>query len=205
MQLHPFDELKARARHTRHNFVRDIRSEVTSLDNNQILIVTRLLDEYHDLSVAMVLDAELCIAEIACKAERMPYPTCEESEGAYDSLIGLNVYQRGILREIRSRVEREAGCTHFTELIEASLRALFAGLYNVRRSVDIENLITIEQRRQLNIRRPMLAGTCRSFRKSDRNDGEFEVAIERIREAGYDPAELDPHGSLFGKGVAGHG
>lgn len=191
--MHPFDYLKNLGRHTRVAFVRDIKSEVSALDDGRILVITRLLDEHHDMSVALVVDKDLVIQEIACKMERMPYPVCPEAERAYDGIKGLMVFQRGIIREIRSRVERTEGCTHFTELIEASLRALFAGLYSIRGEKRLADILSYEERRQINLRRPVLADTCRSFRKRDADEVKFDVALDKIRAAGMDPQLLDPH------------
>ncbi len=189
---HPFDILKARSRHQRVKFIRDIKSEVARLDNDEIMVITRLLDEHHDMSVVMLVGADLVIHDIACKMERMPYPVCPETESAYEGIKGLMIFQRGIIREIRARVKRTAGCTHFTELIEASLRALFAGLYSVKRDEELAAVITNEQKRQMNLRRPVLTDSCRSFRGADRNDDIYDVAVDKIRELGRDPEKMDP-------------
>lgn len=193
-----FDELRALAAHKRVGFQRDIFSEITDLGDESIMVYTRLLDEYHDLSTVMVVGGDLIISDFEVRMDRMPYELCPESFSAYQSLVGLYVFQRGVLREMKSRVERTAGCTHITELLEASLRALFAGLYNVRREVDLSKILTKDELRQLNILRPVLADTCRSFRKSDANEEMVFVALEKIKAAGHDPQKLDPHRSSVG-------
>ena len=193
-----FAELKERARFVRSNFVRDIKSEVIALNDGEILVITRLLDEHHDMSVALLVDENLTIQDFGVRMERIPYPVCFDAEEAYSGLKGLFVFQRGIIKEIRARVERTAGCTHVSELIEASLRALFAGLYSVRRKVDLSEFLEREELRQLNIGRPFLVDTCRAFRKSDRDKGLVVVALKKIRGAGYDPETLDPMRSSDG-------
>lgn len=190
-----FGELRELARHRRVSFVRDIHSEVTALADGRVLVVTRLLDEYHDMSTAMLVDAGMTILDFGAVMERMPYPVCPEAERAYDGIIGLSVFQRGILRAIRERVERTSGCTHLTELIEASIRALFAGLYNIRREHDLHQFLDMEEIRQLNLTRPVLGDTCRSFRRADQDDARIDVALDKLRRAGLDPEELDPHRS----------
>lgn len=190
-----FGELRELARHRRVSFVRDVHSEVTALADGRVLVVTRLLDEYHDMSTAMLVDQGMTILDFGAVMERMPYPVCPEAERAYDGIIGLSVFQRGILRAIRERVERTSGCTHLTELIEASIRALFAGLYNIRREHDLHQFLDIEEIRQLNLTRPVLGDTCRAFRRADQDEAMLDVALDKLRRAGLDPDELDPHRS----------
>lgn len=185
-----------RVRHARSNFVREIKSEVIALDNDEVLVVTRLLDEHHDISLSLLVAAGLIIAEIGARMDRIPYPVCAQTMAAYQSLRGLFVFQRGIIREIRGRVERTAGCTHSTELVEASLRALFAGMYSVRRKVDLSKIIGLEELRQMNIQRPFLVDTCRAFRQADLSQEILAEADIKIRAAGYDPVRLDPLDSL---------
>lgn len=182
-----FAELRALARHRNVDFVRDIHSEVTALPDDEVLVVTRLVDEYHDMSVALLLDRDLVIRDFGAEMARIPYPVCAEAGRAYDGIIGLYIFQRGILREIRQRVERTAGCTHYTELLEASIRALFAGLYNIRDGLDVGEHLDLEERRQLNILRPMLGDTCRSFRRSDTDRERVDVALERLEKLGVEP------------------
>lgn len=191
-----FDELRSLVRHRRVGFVRDLKSEVTALDDGSILVLTRLLDEHHDIATIMLVNNELCITEFAAHMERMPYPVCRETEAAYDKLKGLYVFKRGVTKDIRAAVERTCGCTHITELVEAGLRALFAGLYNVRRQGDLSKVINREESRQLNILRPVLGDTCRSFRRQDADDAVVQVALDKIRQAGYDTERLDPHRSV---------
>lgn len=191
-----YEQLRELARHRRVSFVRDLKSEVTALDDGGILVVTRLLDEHHDIATIMLINSELCIAEFAAHMERMPYPVCRETERAYDKLKGLYIFKRGITKEIRSAVDRTEGCTHVTELIEASLRALFAGLYNVRRQGDLGKVISREESRQLNILRPVLGDTCRSFRRADADERIVHIALDKIRAAGFDTDKLDPHRSV---------
>lgn len=181
-----FAELRSLVRHRSVDFVRDIHSEVTGLPDDEVLVVTRLVDEYHDMSVAMLLDRDLVIRDFGTEMERIPYPVCAEAGRAYDDIIGLFIFQRDILREIRSRVERTAGCTHFTELIEASIRAVFAGLYNIRKGLDIGKHLGLEERRQFNILHPMLGDTCRSFRRSDGDRAVVDVAFERLDKLGVE-------------------
>lgn len=191
-----FEELRSRVRHQRVGFVRDLKSEVTALDDGGILVMTRLLDEHHDIATIMLINSELCIEEFAAHMERMPYPVCRETEGAYEKLKGIYVFKRGVTKDIRAAVERTSGCTHITELIEAGLRALFAGLYNVRRQGDLSKVINREESRQLNILRPVLGDTCRSFRRQDADATIVHVALSKIREAGFDTEKLDPHRSV---------
>lgn len=187
-----YEKLKAQARFVRSNFVRDIKSEVIALNDGEILVLTRLLDEHHDMTVAMLIDENLTIQDFGVRMERIPYPVCFDAEEAYEELKGLFVFQRGIIKEIRKRVDRTAGCTHISELIEASLRALFAGLYSVRRKVDLSKILSREEFRQLNIGRPFLVDTCRAFRKIDEEQEQILIAADKIRAAGYDPDTLDP-------------
>lgn len=195
MPTSKFDSLRREAQLSRVAFVRDIKSEVTALENNRVMVLTRLLDEWHDISCVLVVDESLHITDVAARMDRMPHDMCAEAEVAYDNLVGLYIFQRGIIKEIRERVERTEGCTHITEVVEASLRALFAGLYKVRSKADLSNVLDKEDRRQLNILRPVLADTCRSFRKADADQDRVFLALEKIRNAGYDPETLDPHRS----------
>ncbi len=188
-----FEEIRQLGQYQRVNFVRDIKSEITALEDGRIVVVSRLLDEHHDISAALLLDNSLVITECAARMERMPHSMCVETVEEYENVKGIYVFQRGVIREIRSRIERTTGCTHITEILEASLRALFAGMYNIRKKDDLVKVLSKEEKRQLNILRPVLVDTCRSFRKSDQDMEVVGQALQKIKDAGYDPAKLDPH------------
>ena len=186
-----FEDVFAHARYNKQNFGRHVACEVYQIEGNKILTIARMHDDYHDISLAILIGPNLDIEAVAPKMDRIPYPVCSGAVEAYGRMVGLNVFKRGILKEVRDLVGRTAGCTHLFELVESTLRGLFAAMYSMR-GFDIRDMLNVEEVRQVNLHSPLLNDTCHSFSNKTRDDKTFDVAVEKLTRKGIPVDKLSP-------------
>lgn len=70
----------------------------------------------HDITIAVLIDDDAVIHDVAARMQTVPWAACPESQAAYRRLIGLQI-GAGFMREVRERVGGVAGCTHLTDLL----------------------------------------------------------------------------------------
>jgi hypothetical protein len=161
-----FDSLIDLARHHKQTFGRQVNAEIYRPTENQILAVVRMHDDYHDMRLAMLIGAKsLTIEGIDARMDRIPYPICEQAIASLESIKGLYIFKRGILKEIKTLIPRAYGCTHLGELIEAGLRSLFAEIEPSMLQEYKEQIssLSLEEKRHLFMRHETLQNTCVAF------------------------------------------
>ncbi len=168
--LENYTSLVDLARHNKQVFARQISTAVHHLDEVRTLVVAILQDTYHDMRMAILVDTEKReIADIRAVMLRYPFTVCPEAPEAYRRLIGLKLFEPGTLKRIHALIPRSDGCTHLYAVLDACLRALFIGGRGGKKSDSVYerewSKLTMEQRRAVNMRLPMLKGTCVSFTK----------------------------------------
>ena len=157
-----FDELKALSRHQRQSFGRQVMVECYRTDAGW-LSVTHLHDDVHDMEMGLLVDPETLVITCARgRMERFPFGTCPFALESLPRLEGMAILGKGILKEAHRRIPREEGCTHLTEMLEATLRALFAFVSMERTDPARKNMV-LEEKRHLLIDNVVLGGSCLSF------------------------------------------
>jgi hypothetical protein len=120
-------ELRSLALFHRQTFHRNVSSEVYLTDEGA-LAVCKLVDNYHDMELAMLVDRDTyAIKDIAATMNRYPFESCVLSFESYKRLIGLKVLGGGVLHKVHQLIPRVDGCSHLYTALEACLRALFIG------------------------------------------------------------------------------
>lgn len=160
-------ELRKLALFQKQTFRRSVTSEVY-LTEEGALALCRLLDNYHDMEMALLVDTETqVIKDVAAKMYRYPFESCVLSWNIYKRLIGLKVMGGGVLHQVHQLIPRVDGCSHLYAALEACLRALFIGAgYE-----DIENTQRFKNREEVlaHLRQlPLTKDTCVSFRTDGR-------------------------------------
>lgn len=175
-----FDRLVEEVRLVPRCFCREIESSVYHSGEDH-LVLTRLNDEFHDMFLAMKIGPDRVIREIEARMDRIPYLTCDGAISQLACLKGVFVFERGILRKIRTMVPRGLGCTHLMELIESSLRALFAVIESEMHRDERNGAgLTKEEARNLNLLEPVLADTCLSFNTRTADPAVLESARQKL-------------------------
>lgn len=156
-------ELRNLALFQKQTFRRSVTSEVY-LTEEGALAVCRLLDNYHDMEMAVLVDRDTYeIKDIAASMYRYPFESCVLSWDTYKRLIGLKVMGGGVLHQVHQLIPRIDGCSHLYAALEACLRALFIGAgYE-----DIENDEKFKTRDDTLVylrQMPLTKNTCVSFR-----------------------------------------
>src|SRR4030067_2332723 len=96
------------------------------LEEGKTLAPPRMPDDYHDMTLAILLDGSYRIEAIGGKMDRIPYPCCEDKPLAMlSNLTGISVLERGGLKKVKERIPRTAGGRHVYEMIESTFRAVF--------------------------------------------------------------------------------
>lgn len=173
-----FDDLMALAKYKKQTFGREVRCATYRIDD-KVLAVTHMHDDFHDMRLAMLVDEKMEIHEVACEMERIPYGSCLEVPPRYETLKGMSIFQKGVLKEIRARIPREQGCVHVFEMLESTLRSLFAAISSHRGEYVRLNLDRDESQ-QLAIANPILRNTCWSFNDDGKNEETLGRALKKL-------------------------
>ena len=174
-----YEAIRGLAKHHKQVFGRIVKCEMYKLEGRKLLTLTRMHDDYHDMNLAMLLDEGYRIEEIAGTMDRIPYPRCETRPlEVLSALKGIGILERGGLAEVKKRIPRNQGCTHMYEMIEATFRSVFVGMYSIH-GQKWEGILSLdmEENRQLGLQSPVLADTCYAF---DRGSVDEEV-LARVR------------------------
>lgn len=173
-----FHQLLNLAKHNKQTFGREIKCETYRVEG-KILAITNMHDDFHDIRLALFVGENLTIQNLAISMERIPYMICENSTKTYDEVKGLYIFQKGILKEIRNKIKREEGCTHIFEMMESTLRALFAEVSSNMGERYRERL-ELDEARQLGIQNPLLKNTCIAFDEKGKDEQILDKAITKL-------------------------
>ncbi len=179
--MNDFERLTTLAKHRKQNFGRSVTTEIYR-PGKDILAVSKMHDDYHDIHIIILVDGEkFTIKDIAARMERIPYPVCELSNNGVKRLIGLNIFKRGILKDVKEKYPRAEGCTHIFEMLESSFRALFGAISSFIGEQIIGDVhLELEESRQVGIANPTLRNTCMAFSEKDEKPELLELTIKKI-------------------------
>jgi len=180
-----FEAIRGLAKHHKQMFGRTVKCEMYRLENGSRLAIAQMHDDYHDMSLAILLSDAYRIEEIAGKMDRIPYPCCETKPLEMLSVLkGIAVLERGGLKTVKERIPRNMSCTHVYEMLESTFRAIFVGSYGIADKkwegvLDLE----LEENRQLGLQSPILADTCYAFNFQSADPGVLERARKKVEDA----------------------
>ncbi|HEX9206017.1 MAG TPA: DUF2889 domain-containing protein [Candidatus Deferrimicrobiaceae bacterium] len=180
-----FEAIKGLAKHHKQMFGRIVKCEMYRIEGGRRLAISQMHDDYHDISLAILLTREYRIEEIAGKMDRIPYPCCETKPlEMLAGLKGIAVLERGGLKKVKERIPRNMGCTHVYEMLESAFRAIFVGSYSIlgQKWDDVLDL-ELEEKRQLGLQSPDLADSCFTFNLRSVDPGALERARVKVGEA----------------------
>ena len=177
-----YEEIFEKIKHSQQKMNRTLSVDIFTIDNNKrIVTICKMHDDYHDLELAMIFKkGTFKIEAIAPKMIRTPYSICLTATEPYQSLVGISAFEKGVLKKIREIIKRNTACTHITEMIEVTFRALFASLENLDGSL-FDTGVTSEQHRQLVMSLPGMLNTCKAFNENERNEEILKSAREVIK------------------------
>ena len=180
-----FEGIKGLAKHHKQVFGRIVNCEMYQLEEGRLLALSRMHDDFHDITLAIVLTRENRIEEIAGKMDRIPYPCCETRPLSMLAVLkGIGVLERGGLKKVKERIPRNQGCTHIYEMIESTFRAIFVGSYSVHgRKWDGVLDLDMEEKRQLGIQSPALPDPRYTFNLRSADPAALERARRKVEEA----------------------
>ena len=181
------------AKHHKQVFGRIVNCEMYQLDDGKMLALSRMHDDFHDMNLAILLDADYRIEEIGGTMDRIPHPRCEEKPlEMLASLKGIGVLEPGSLKNVKGRIPRNLGCTHIYEMLESTFRAIFVGSYRVH-GQKWEGVLALdpEENRQLGIQSPVLVDTCYNFHRESVDPEVLARARRKVEEARKKMAAID--------------
>jgi hypothetical protein len=108
----------------------DTKTEALTLDSGGIVPPGAPM---HDMSVRLVVDADLQVIDVVACTDASPYGICREATGALQSVKGLRIGP-GWSKAIGERLAGRKGCTHLTELLKPLATVAFQTLSKVRAS-----------------------------------------------------------------------
>lgn len=173
-----FKELREMALHNRQAFGREVNCETYRV-GGKVLAITRMHDDFHDMRLAILVNENFSIEDIAVEMERIPYMLCLDVPPRYDALKGLNIFQKGVLKEARTRIDRNEGCTHIMEMLENTFRSLFVSISSYR-GKELTKKLEREESRQLGVQNPNLRNTCWSFNENTADQKALDEALKKL-------------------------
>jgi len=87
----------------------------------------------HDMSIRLVLDADLNVLEILASTDASPHGICQGATSTLQCMKGLRIGP-GWSKAIREQLGGRKGCTHLTELLKPLATVAFQTLWKVRES-----------------------------------------------------------------------
>jgi len=85
----------------------------------------------HDISVRLIIDADMVIRDVSTSMAAVPYPDCHGAGQVLDGLKGMRIGS-GWMSEVRRRLGGPQGCTHMMELLGPMATAAYQSLVAVR-------------------------------------------------------------------------
>jgi hypothetical protein len=178
-----YHELVEFAKHQKQSYGRTVKCEIYMPDQG-VLVITSMHDDFHDIKLSILTNKDdMTIVQVAGFMERIPYPMCTKSLEPLQLLVGLPVLQKGIVKEVRRRIPRDAGCVHISEMLESSFRSLFAGVSTYvgeKMYGQTKEKLSMEEVRQLGITNPLLSNTCHAYSSSSSNEAVFQAAMAKL-------------------------
>lgn len=176
-----YEEITDKVRHSQQKMNRSLTVDIFTIDDNKkVVTICKMHDDYHDLELAIIFKkGSFKIEEIAPRMLRTPYTICLQTAEPYKNLIGISAFERGVLKKIKELIKRNIACTHITEMIEVSFRALFASLENLDGSL-FDTGVSSEEHRQLIMSLPGMLNTCKAFNEKDRDKELLKSAREKL-------------------------
>ncbi len=176
-----YEEIIEKVKHSQQKMNRSLNVDIYTVDNNKkVVTICKMHDDYHDLELAIIFKkGSFKIEKIAPRMLRTPYSICLQATEPYKNLIGISAFERGVLKKIKELIKRNIGCTHITEMIEVSFRALFASLENLDGSM-FDTGVSSEEHRQLVMSLPGMLNTCKAFNENDKNKELLKSAREKL-------------------------
>jgi len=103
-------------------FQRSIHSNVKKIDDDHLQVTSSLLDLEHSFHLELTVRISTRMIEIAKASMSMaPLTRCYSAPDGFFRLEGL-IIDRGIIKEMRSRLGGSKGCAHLMELLNDAVR-----------------------------------------------------------------------------------
>jgi len=103
-------------------FQRSIHSNVKKIDDDHLQVTSSLLDLEHSFHLELTIRISTRTIEIAKASMSMaPLTLCCSALDGFFRLEGL-IIDRGIIKEMRSRLGGSKGCAHLMELLNDAVR-----------------------------------------------------------------------------------
>lgn len=102
-------------------FQRDISFKIDRNDGNDILVICRMTDWYHDIRLRVVVEREsLRIREIGAAFRRSPSRICHQVEERLGLLVGSSI-GKGLTRRLFDALGGSRGCGNLRNMLLCSL------------------------------------------------------------------------------------
>jgi len=174
-----YKEVLNLVKHQQQLISRSVTVDIYLVDK-KVIVIAKMHDDYHDMRLATIFKKGIFkIVDIAVEMERTPYPICFDSTEIYKDLIGISAFEKGVLKKIRTIIKRKMGCTHITEMLESTLRALFASLESIDGSI-FKKGVNKEEHRQLVMHLPGMKNTCLAFNEDYYDENLLKSAREKL-------------------------
>jgi hypothetical protein len=103
-------------------FQRSIHSNVKKLDDDHLQVASSLLDLEHSFNLELRVRISTREIEVAkASMSKAPLSRCFSALGSFSQLEGL-IIDRGIIKEMYSRLGGPKGCAHLMELLNDAVR-----------------------------------------------------------------------------------
>jgi len=103
-------------------FQRSIHSNVKKIDNDHLEVASSLLDLEHSFNLEFTVQISTHKIEKArASMSKAPLSRCLSALGSFSQIEGLTI-ERGIIKEMHSKLGGTKGCAHLMELLNDAVR-----------------------------------------------------------------------------------
>ncbi len=176
-----YNEILNIIKHKQQVMSRNVTVDIYLVDK-KVITIAKMHDDYHDMKLATIFKkGTYKIVDIDAQMERTPYPICWNSTEIYKDLIGISAFEKGVLKKIRTIISRRSACTHITEMLEATLRSLFASLESLEGALFKKGLTPLEHQ-QVVMQLPGLKNSCLAFNEENLDEKLLKQGQDKLRE-----------------------
>lgn len=141
---------------------REIGIEIFELENKNALVVARLLDPIHLISLDLEVNPNTrVIVDARCEIPNSPYKICPNVCTKAKELIGV-VIQKGVMKEIAKKVGGNEGCIHLRELTSDAANFCATALIGYKEGFGLINpdFNKLSEEERFILTKELLKGTC---------------------------------------------
>jgi hypothetical protein len=146
-------------------YERNINITIERVETDIIKVRTSLLDLDHNIMITMTIRISTReILDVTGEMIKVPYSKCTETLANLPNVTGLKV-ERGLSKQVATRIGGSSGCTHLFELVLTSARMASNAILGIYAEGKDWTKLSISDEVYMEKVKPYLKNTCIVFKE----------------------------------------